>query len=223
LKILVTRPEPGATATAAQLRSLGFEPVMLPCLTIQPRPAKFPELPAAIIITSSQAIPALPASFQQIRCFSVGDATAMRLREAGFASVESASGNAKDLFRLITARRIAGTHLLAAGQRHGLALARQLRAAGFTVVRRSVYSAKPLRALPAAIETALAAGELEKALFYSAETANAFIRLQPPGTARMESLALSPAVAKILQGLPWRAIRVALAPAEADLLALLKN
>ncbi len=223
MKILVTRPEPGAAATSAKLSQLGFEPVLLPCLTIKPRGVKnFPERPAAIILTSAQAIPALPENFRQIPCFSVGDATAAKLREAGFVSVESAAGDAKDLFRLITMRRISGPHLLAVGERHGLALARQLRATGIAVVRRTVYSARPLRVLPAEIRAALAAGEIGKALFYSAETAKAFIRLQPPATAQIESLALSPAIAEVLKRLPWRSIRVALAPAEADMLALLR-
>ncbi len=218
----MTRPEPGASATGAKLSQLGFEPVLLPCLTIKPRPAKFPERPAAMILTSAQAIPALPEEFRQIPCFCVGDATAAKLREAGFASVESAGGDARDLFRLIATRRIPGVHLLAVGERHGLALATQLRAVGITVLRRSVYTAQPLRALPEEIRAALAGGEIDKALFYSAETAKAFIRLQPPGTARFESLALSRAIAEVLKNLPWRSIRVALAPAEADLLALLK-
>jgi uroporphyrinogen-III synthase len=221
LKILVTRPEPGATATAAQLQRLGFEPILLPCLTIRPRRAKLPERPAAIIVTSAQAIPALPASFRNIPFFCVGDATAARLHEAGFASVESAAGDAQALFRLINARRIAGSYLMAVGERHGLGLARQLREAGIPVVRRCVYSAQPLRVLPAALRAALAAGEIDKALFYSAETARAFMRLGP-ATETMESLALSPAIADVLKGLPWRSIRVALAPAEADLLALLR-
>jgi uroporphyrinogen-III synthase len=97
-----------------------------------------------------------------------------------------------------------------------------LRAAGIAVVRRSVYSARPLLTLPADIRAALAAGEIQKAMFYSAETAKAFIRLSPPATERIDSLALSAAIAEVLQSLPWRSIRVALAPAEADMLALLK-
>ncbi len=222
MKVLVTRPEPGASATAAQLRRLGFEPVLLPCLKIARRAAKLPERPAAIIITSAQAIPALPENFCNIPCFCVGDATAARLREAGFLAVESASGDAKDLFRLITSRPIPGTYLLASGARQGLELAHQLRAAGLRVIRRSVYSATPLRVLPASLRATLTSGAIDKALFYSAETAKAFIALRPPATARIESLALSPAIAEVLQSLPWRAIRVALAPAEADLLALLQ-
>ena len=223
MKVLVTRPEPGASATAAQLVQLGFEPVVAPCLSIIPLSAKLPERPAAIVITSAQAIAGLPESFHKVPCFCVGDATAAKMREAGFASVESASGDAKNLFRLVMTRHVVGTHLLAVGERHGMALARQLRQAGVSVIRRTVYSAQPLRVLPSQVATAIAAGEIAAALFYSAETVRAFIRLQPGGTARIDALALSPAIADVLQGLPWRSIRVALAPTEADLLALISG
>ncbi len=223
----MTRPEPGASATAARLAQLGFEPVLAPCLSIEPRPAKFPEQPAAIVITSGQAIPALPDSFHHIPSFCVGDATAARMREAGFTSVESAAGDARDLYALIVARRVPGVHLLAVGERHGVALARQLREAGVMVNRRTVYSARPLPALPPAVLEALGASEIDHALFYSAESARAFIGLKPPGTGRVVAHALSPAIGRTLadaaaqatDGLPWREIRVALAPTEADLMA----
>jgi uroporphyrinogen-III synthase len=76
--------------------------------------------------------------------------------------------------------------------------------------------------LPPEAIAALAAGDIAAALFYSADSARAFARLNPPGTAGIDALALSDAVAHALRGLPWRKIRVALAPTEADLLALLK-
>ncbi len=219
MNILITRPEPGATATAARLNALGHTPILLPCLTITPRPAHLPEAPAAIIITSLQAIPALPAAYHPLPVFCVGDATAARLRQAGFSSVLSAAGDAEDLAALIITHRLPGTHLLAVGERHGQRLASQLRAAGIAVIRRAVYTASPIRTLPETAATALAT--TQAALFYSAETARAFARLGPPHTGTMTALALSPAVATPLQGLPWSEIRVALAPTEADLLALL--
>jgi uroporphyrinogen-III synthase len=219
--VLLTRPEPGATATAARLREMGFAPLLAPCLTIEPRRSVLPERPGAIVITSIQAVPALPGSYRDIPSFCVGDATAGRLRAAGFSSVESASGDARDLFRLITARRLPGVHLLAVGERHGMALARRLRAADVQVVRRAVYAARPIRALPAPVQAALAAGHITAALFFSAETARAFTRLKPANTGNVAAYALSPAVAAALDGLPWAAIHVALAPTEADLLALL--
>ena len=221
MKILVTRPEPGASATAARLVAMRHEPVLAPCLAVTARPANLPENPAALIITSGQAVPALPRALHNVPVFCVGDATAGKLRAAGFSRVESASGDAADLLRLIRERHLPGLHVMAVGERHGLALARQLRAAGFSVARRTVYAARPLRALPEAARTALAGGEIRAALFYSAESARAFIRLNPPGTAKITAYALSPAVAAALGGLPWRAIRAALAPTEADLMALL--
>ena len=221
MKILVTRPEPGASATAARLVAMGHEPLLAPCLAVTARPAHLPANPAALVITSGQAVPALPPALHNVPVFCVGDATAGKLRAAGFARVESASGDAADLLRLIRERHLPGLHVLAVGERHGQALARQLREAGFAVVRRTVYAARPLRALPEAARAALAGGEIGAALFYSAESARAFIRLNPPGTAKIIACALSPAVAAALGGLPWRAIRAALAPSEADLMALL--
>ncbi len=201
---------------------MGFEPVLAPCLAVQPLAARLPEQPAAIVVTSAQVIAPLPARYHAVPCFCVGDATAAKMREAGFAAVTSAAGDADDLFRLVAARQIAGVHLLAVGQGHGQDLAAKLRQRGIKVLRRKLYATRPLPTLPAAVRTDMAAGEIANVLFYSAETARAFIRLQPPGTATMQALALSPATAAALQDLPWQSIRVALAPNEPDLLALLK-
>jgi len=222
MNILVTRPEPGASATASRLAAMGHQPVLLPCLTISPRPLKPPASPAAIIITSGQAIPAHPASYQTIPVFCVGDATAGRLREAGFSSVLSASGDAAGLLHLILRHRLPGTHVMAVGARHGQWLAEKLRDAGMKILRRAVYTAAPIRALNARAAAALADQKIQAALFYSAESARAFTRLRPAGTGTVTALALSPAVALALVDLPWNEIRVALAPTEADLLALLQ-
>jgi uroporphyrinogen-III synthase len=217
MKLLVTRPEPGASATAARLRTLGYEAVTLPCLSITPLPPHLPAHPAAVVVTSGQAVAALPASLHNTPCFCVGDATAAKLRGAGFTRVESAQGNADDLAKLVIARAVPGLHLLAVGERQGMALEARLREAGMSVVRRKVYRAAPLRVLPAGF----ALDGLGGALFYSAETARAFLRLKPPGTAALTAFALSDAVAAALKPLPWREIRAAVAPTEADLMALL--
>ncbi|MDE8348517.1 MAG: uroporphyrinogen-III synthase [Acidocella sp.] len=219
MKVLITRPEPGASLTAARLTSMGYEPVLAPCLAIKRNAPALPQQPTAIIVTSSQVIPALPERYRNIPIFCVGDATAGRLREAGFNSVISANGDAKDLAILILAHRLPGSYLLAVGARHGLSLAQQLRKAGLTITRRTVYAATPARALPPAALAGLQDGLIKTALFYSAESARAFIRLNPPNTANVTALALSPNVATALNDLPWTTIRVALAPTEADLLA----
>ncbi len=217
----MTRPEPGASATARRLVAMGHEPALAPCLEIVQLPVHLPEHVSALIVTSGQAIAPLPETLRGLPMFCVGDATANRARAAGFSRVESAGGDAQDLFRLVCARRLPGTHLLASGERQGMALAQQLHAAGIAVLRRKVYAARPMRALPSDIEADLAGMKIPAALFYSAETARAFVRLRPRHTAAVTAYALSQAVALGLHGLPWATIRVAVAPTEADLMALL--
>lgn len=221
MKLLVTRPEPGASATVARLTAMGHEAVALPCLTITPLPLQLTAPPAALIVTSGQAIPALPANLNDIPVFCVGDATADKLRMAGFTRVESAQGDAQALAQLVITRNVKGVHVLAVGTRHGLALAARLQEAGLSVLRRRVYSVRRLPRLPAALRDALAAHEFDGALFYSTETAAAFTRLTPPGTAQMRAYLLSPNIKKGLQELPWLVIHSANAPTEADLMALL--
>lgn len=221
MRLLVTRPEPGASATTAKLAAMGHEAVSLPCLTITPLALRLPALPAALIITSGQAVPALPASLHNIPVFAVGDTTADKLRMAGFTRVESAQGDAEALARLVISRNVKGLHVLAVGTRHGLKLTADLHKAGINVLRRRVYSVRRLPQLPAEVSAALAENYFDGALFYSAETARAFTRLKPPGTARLHAYVLSQNVEKGLQDVPWLAIHSAKAPTEADLMALL--
>ena len=221
MRLLVTRPEPGASTTTAKLAAMGHEVVSLPCLTIKPLTLELPLTPAALIITSGQAIPALPATLHNVPVFCVGDATAAKLRMAGFTRVESAQGDAIALTKLVISRNVRGLHVLAVGTRHGLKLATDLHKAGINVLRRRVYSVRRLPQLPAEVSLALAENYFDGALFYSAETARAFTRLKPPGTARMRAYVLSQNVEKGLQDAPWLAIHSAKAPTEADLMALL--
>ncbi|MDE2575860.1 MAG: uroporphyrinogen-III synthase, partial [Rhodospirillales bacterium] len=62
--VLVTRPEPAAGETARRLAAMGFVPILTPALAVRRRAARLPapgEL-QAILVTSANAIPALPAS-----------------------------------------------------------------------------------------------------------------------------------------------------------------
>src|SRR5438270_14015034 len=90
--VLITRPEPGATATADHVRTLGWAPVVAPMLTLEPRRARLPAASGlqAVLVTSASALPALPSVLHDVRLFAVGDATAMAARRHGFAEVSSA-------------------------------------------------------------------------------------------------------------------------------------
>jgi uroporphyrinogen-III synthase len=115
---------------------------------------------------------------------------------------------------------------LATARRQGDALSAALRGQGFRVVRRVVYEARPASALPAQAALAMQHGGLI-GLFFSGETARAFVRLaEQAGLARSlstsEAVAISQPVAVALERLPWRRIRVAVQPNQDAMLALLR-
>ncbi|MEJ1976860.1 MAG: uroporphyrinogen-III synthase [Acetobacteraceae bacterium] len=226
--ILITRPEPGASETAARLDAAGWRPVIVPFLHVQPCPARLPPPGAvlAVLAASGNAAEAVPASHHGVPLLAVGDATAARARVAGFIEVHSAAGDASALAalaaRLLDPAR--GALLLACGAGQGSALATMLRRHGFRVHRRAVYIARGVRRFPPAAAVALSEG-LRAALFFSAETARVFARLLPrrllPALADVEALVIGSDAAAALQHLPWRGVRVAVRPTQDGVLALL--
>ena len=227
--VLVTRPEPGASDTAARLRELGYEPVIAPLLVVEAVPARMPSADAvqAVLISSAQAIPALPLAMHGVPVLAVGDATARRAVADGFVNVRSAGADAAVLAELVA--RSCDPHgkplLLATGQGQGMRLAGALRERGFRVLRRVAYHARPVSTLPDAAGSAISSGRLEAALFYSGETARCFARLLPPecaaALADVLAIAISARAAKPLRSLNWRALRVAIHPSQDAVLAQL--
>ena len=230
--VLITRPDAGAEATARLVAGRGFAPILAPVLAIRPLPHRLPrpdEL-QAVLLTSANALAALEPTQHGVRLLAVGDATAARARAAGFSDVTSAGGNAGDLADLAIARctPAGGPLLLPTARGEGLGLARILRAAGFVVLRRSVYAAVPQNQLAAVAVDALSRKAVDMVLFFSPATARHFARLLPAALPAeclqaVDALALSPAVATPLAALPWRRIRVAAKPTQDALLALLSE
>jgi len=224
--VLIARPEPGAAETAALVAALGWVPVLAPALALSPKPP--PRLPQAqaVLLPSRAAARALPAF--AIPVFAVGEGTAAEARSRGSAQVTAAEGDAAALAALVAARLdpAAGPLLLAVGQGYGADLAAALRAAGFRVIRRVVYAATPLTALPAEARAALAAGRIGAALFHSPRSAATACRLIVAAglgeAARgIRALALSPRIAASLAPLSWAAIDATARPDPALLLDLL--
>jgi uroporphyrinogen-III synthase len=229
--VLITRPEPGASETAARVTALGYQPVVAPLLDIQALRGSLPPSGRmqAILATSGNAIPSLPASHRHLPLYTVGEATAARARAAGFAQVVSADGDAAALASLVAQRcdRHAGPLLLAAARGQGEALAADLRAHGFSVNRRIVYAANLVAHLPAIARDAFASGGLTAALHFSAETARQCVRLLRAARLHeavqsVDALAIGRPAAVALQALPWRRILVAAQPNQEAMLALLR-
>ncbi len=227
LTILVTRPEPGGSATAAVLRANGHIPVLAPCLDIEALPASLPAGCDAIVVASAQALPGLPKAWRAIPLFAVGDATAARARDLGFIRVTSAAGTARELAALVTATLPQGTSIiLPCGEGHSLDLAAGLRAAGFRVSRRVVYRSRPAADLTAAASAALIADTVDRVMIFSPATAKRFASLidganLTASLRRAIAIAISPAAAAPLARLPFRAIRAAISPDQDHMLAIL--
>jgi uroporphyrinogen-III synthase len=228
--ILITRPDAGGEATARRVAAMGFTPVLAPLLTVRMLGLSLPPATSfqAVLATSANAIPSLPASLHATPFLAVGDATADRARQAGFAVVRSAGRDAAALAALVAEAcdPRAGSLLLASGRGQGLALAARLRDAGFRVLRRAVYAAVPATSLPDNAVAALRAKSVRAALFFSPATARVFVRLLPASLcpaslSDIDAIAISREAEAALAPLPWRRIRVASEPNQDRLLALL--
>ncbi len=222
---LITRPEAQSALLAARLRERGFEPVVAPLFEVSSRSVAVPAVAQAILVTSGNALAALPLVDRPI--FAVGDATAERARACGFTQVHSAGADAAALAGLVAARLnpSGGTLFLASGAGQGFRIASDLRALGFRVVRRVCYEARPVRSFPRAAEVAIRSGELSVVLFLSAETALTFVRLLPselaPDLASVIAVAIGKTTADALHELAWLRICCARNPTLDDVLALI--
>lgn len=229
--VLITRPEPGASETAARVAAMGLSPIVVPFLEIRPVPVHLPppERIVAILLASGSAVDPLPARCHAIPVLTVGAATARRAKTAGFAKVISADGDASDLVALVRARIDPryGTLLLAAGRGQSLTLAADLRRSGYRVARRVVYAAQPVASLPAAARAALMNDQARTVLFFSAETARCFMRLvQRAGLigtlSSREAITIGGKVGMALKAAYWARVSVAGKPTQDHMLALLR-
>jgi len=182
-RALVTRPRAEAVALAEALAMRGIEAIIEPLLDIHYRDEPAPDLAGvqAVLCTSANGVRALArlSGDRGIALFAVGEATAARSRDEGFAQVESAGGNVEDLARL-AGRRLrpdAGRLLHLAGSDIAGDLAGMLREKGFAVDRVVLYEARPVPGLSASTVAALQSGLVDFALFFSPRTAAVFTRL----------------------------------------------
>ena len=93
-RLLVLRPEPGASATVQRARRRGLDAIAIPLFAIEPVPWQAPDPAAfdALLLTSANAVRHGGAGLQDLRRLpvrAVGQATADAARDAGFAIASS--------------------------------------------------------------------------------------------------------------------------------------
>lgn len=117
VRVLVTRPQPGADRTAAHLAALGFEPVLLPLTQTLALPQRLPDdRPDLVVATSPQAFHhlslALREALASARVLVTGEGTAAAATEAGLTRAETSGGNVSGLIDALAGMELSGTRIL---------------------------------------------------------------------------------------------------------------
>lgn len=229
-RVLVTRPQPGASRTAERLARAGYEPVLLPLSEILPLQPTLGDGPFATAAASSanairHAPPALVARLAATRLFAVGDETAAAARAAGFEQVQSSSGSAEDLARDVVAATKRGARIAYLCGRVRLdALEIALAQAGRAVAAIETYDTRRRNPSPGEL-AALDGAPIAAALVYSAKAAEALAGLASalPGTVFSGTafIAISSRVAERLATVASGQVLAAAAPQEDAMFDLL--
>jgi uroporphyrinogen-III synthase len=101
-RLVILRPEPGASATAEAARRIGLTPSLVPLFEVEPVSWAAPD-PAGfdgLLLTSANAVRHGGAELESLRALSVyavGDRTATEARDAGFVVAETGAGGVDSL------------------------------------------------------------------------------------------------------------------------------
>ncbi|MBC7151653.1 MAG: uroporphyrinogen-III synthase [Rhizobium sp.] len=241
MRVLVTRPEPAASRTAAELRRRGHEPLLLPLAIaehdVDALAAALARPHAAVAVTSAEAIralhalPDLPAALFDMACFAVGESTATAAWNLGFRNVAAGDNDGTTLARMIAGQ----TDQAFSSDRPLLYLAGSPRAAGFETELAALkvpveicecYRMRPLAPSSSKITQVLGTDPVDAILLYSSESARRLfdLPLPKPGQALLSGariLCLSEKIAGVVPEFFRSKTQVAPAPTEASLLSLL--
>jgi uroporphyrinogen-III synthase len=232
MSILVTRPHSDNEATAEGLRARGHVVLFAPVLKFEP--VAFHDESEAdyngIIVTSANAIRAVAPHLQsrellQLPLFAVGEHTAAAARDAGFAQVIVAGGDAAALRDKVvqSARdkvvKKKSTLLYLAGADLSRDLSGELGAEGFNVVTQTTYRMAPVKHLPREVCEGFAAHGIGAVLHYSRRSARAFLEAARDEGVEISALAipqccLSETVAGVLREAGASQVLVAATPDE---------
>lgn len=236
--LVITRPEPGLSETADKISALGWQPLLMPVMTIQPLTVDYLDVNAiqAIVFTSRQAIAPIiqqlakqHVEYYNLPVFTVGDITAQDARQAGFTNIISANKDAVALAALIKEKLSpdAGQLLFPSAKGQGQLLYALLKQAGFSILQCEVYQAIPIQKLSDEFLDKLQSETINSILFFSSETARFFIELLPENLRKylktIQAVGISPKTKAVLEHVSWKAIDVAVHPNTEEMLSLLKE
>lgn len=222
MKLVLLRPEPGASATAARAAAAGLDAVISPLFEgrpvawTPPDPAKFD----AVFLTSANSVRYAGAGLERYRhlpVHAVGGATAATARDAGFICVRAGSGDAASLLEDVAAgphRRL--LHLCGAHRRSIAAPVMRIR----EIV---VYEMAAVAALLPEAWAALRAGAA--ALVHSPRAASRLCELVDAAGVDRSGVSLVAISGEAAQaaGIGWRGVKAATEPTDAAMLAIARS
>lgn len=236
-RVLVTRPEPVASKTAAKLTEKGYSVTVLPLTRIVPLSVDqglFGRPFDAVAATSANAIRHAPddllAALRDIPAFAVGESTAELFRQHGFTTVRSAGEDAKALAALVGGQgHTLGRLAYLCGRVRMPVFEEEIGKNGAEISAIETYDADIVSYEADFLRESLAGQSFDAVLLYSARAAEAFGALldcglvEPALFAKARLLCLSRKVAGALPE-KWQERTVsAISPEEKALFGLLAN
>lgn len=220
MKVLITRPEPDASAFAALCASRGLAPVVAPLMEIAILKQEIGlSGVGALVFTSANGVRAFAANSAErnLPVFAIGQASAEAARAEGFSSVTTAGGDIGALSQLIVRRKAAlnGAVLHIAGTHRAGDLVEALAKAGLNARRDVFYEARAVGALPDAARAALdGAAHTDWVALFSPRSAALFVSLVYDAgligaLSGVRAACLSAAVAEKAGAADWKSIEIA--------------
>ncbi|RVA07625.1 uroporphyrinogen-III synthase [Mesorhizobium sp. M7A.F.Ca.US.002.01.1.1] len=234
LRVLVTRPEPGASRTAHRLEEAVFRRFLLPLPETKALPAAaglIPDDAVAEAVTSANAMRHAPeeiiATLAALPCHAVGRRTAEAARKAGFLSVSEGPGDAEALADVLAADFSGKTIVYLCGRVRFPAFEQRLGTAGVRVHAVETYDTLTVGYPDEVTLERLSGQPADAVLLYSAKAAAAMQMLarRPALRGLFEKtwvFALSARIAAAFDDATGERIRIAAQPDEEALLALLQ-
>ncbi len=196
----------------------GIESIVAPVITIHPQGFSVPEkMPAALLLTSRHAAPALaalPAGWRSLPVYCVGSATAQKAAAQGFTNILAGDADVLSLLpRVANDVAADNTVFYLAGEEVSVDIAPLLPA--LQVIQSTVYRAETVAQLPNAMLTAQ--DEITAVTFFSARSARIANQLLVDAGMQekariLDAFCLSLHVAEAAGQLPYRRIHTCYQP-----------
>ena len=209
--ILVLRPEPGASETVRRARDSGLDALAVPLFTIEPIAWEAPEIARfdALLLTSANAVRHAGEQLTELRglpVHTVGEATAMAARDAGFDIASSGDAGVDRLLGSIDAE-LRLLHLCGVDRRE-------------PEQARQAITALPVYRAVAIDQPDLGAAQGGVALLHSPRAASRLAELIEPADRSSIAVAAISAAAAAAAGPGWRSVETSQLPSDEALLAL---